>query len=175
MFVGTGRLLAPEDQGSTQQQTMYAVRDGTKTRAFGSQALSRFRSRAVGSSRSRGADLVAVSNLIEGAKLDSAKPMGWYYDLTGSNGGVSERIILSLQANDGVVTWVGSIMNDDPCNATGNAIVYAVSYGTGQSVLYKLESGLYKQVEITDPILGGLADTSLVRVGSSIRVLGTPT
>ncbi|WP_374243394.1 pilus assembly protein [Zoogloea sp.] len=172
VFVGTGRLLAPEDQGSTQQQTMYAVRDGTKTRAFGNKSY-QVPFPSGGFFPVTRSNLVAVSNLIEGAKLDSAKPMGWYYDLTGSNGGVSERIILSLQANDGVVTWVGSIMNDDPCNATGNAIVYAVSYGTGQSVLYKLESGLYKQVEMTDPILGGLADTSLVRVGSSIRVLGT--
>lgn len=172
VFVGTGRLLSSEDQGNTQQQTMYAVRDGTKTRAFGTKPYQVAFPSGGFFPVTRG-NLVEVTNLIEGAKLDSAKPMGWRYDLTGSNAGVTERIILSLQANDGVVTWVGSIMNDDPCNASGNAIVYAVHYGTSQSVLYKLESGLYKQIEMTAPILGGLADTTLVRVGSSIRVLGT--
>lgn len=172
IFVGTGRLLDSEDQGNNQQQSIYAIRDGTKSRAFGAKSYQvPFPSGgAFPISRS---NLVQVTDLIEGAKLDTTKPMGWYYDLTGVNAGVTERIVLNLQANDGVVTWVGSIMNDDPCNASGNAVVYAVHYGNAQSVLYKLESGLYKQIEMTDPIIGGLADTTLVRVGSSIRVLGT--
>ena len=54
---------------------------------------------------------------------------------------------LNLQANDGVVTWVGSIMNDDPCNASGSARLYAVHYGSGQSVFYKIVDGLRTQVE----------------------------
>lgn len=172
VFVGTGRLLSAEDQENSQKQSMYAVRDGTKTRAFGSESYQV--SLPSGSSFPvKRSNLVEVTDLIAGAKLDSAKPMGWYYDLTGANAASAERIILNLQANDGVVTWVGSLMNDDPCNAGGDATIYAVHYGTGQSVLYRLDSGLYKQIPMSDPIIGGLADTTLVRVGSSIRVLGT--
>ena len=104
--------------------------------------------------------------------------MGWYYDLTGrdttSTTGVAatERIILSLQANDGVLTWAGTIMNSDPCSITGTARLYSVQYGTGQSVFYKIVDGLRSQTEWLN-IDAGLADTTLLRVGSSIRVLGT--
>ena len=121
--------------------------------------------------------LAAVTNLLAGATADSATPMGWYYDLTGrftsvGKPAVTERIVLNLQANDGVVTWGGSILNDDPCNASGTTRLYSVYYGSGQSVLTTIVGGQRSRIEWLD-LSPGLADTSLVRIGSSIRVLGT--
>lgn len=175
VFVGTGRLLSSEDQGNSQQQTIYAVRDGTKSRAFGSESYQAPLPSGASFPAKR-ANLVAVSSLLSGATLNDSTPMGWYYDLTGkfvsAEGTVTERIILNLQANDGVLTWAGSIMNDDPCNASGSARLYAVHYGSGQSVFYKIVDGLRTQVEWLN-LDAGLADTTLVRIGQSIRVLGT--
>lgn len=178
VFVGTGRLLAPEDLANSQQHTLYAVRDGTKSRAYGGESHQLPLPDGV-SFPVRRAVMSPVTDLIGGATLQSDKPMGWYTDLTGNylpgdgKAPVTERVVLSLQANDGVLNWVGSILNDDPCNASGTARVYAVHYGNGQSVLRTLVDGLATRsrwIEVKD---AGLADTTLVRVGSSIRILGT--
>lgn len=178
VFVGTGRLLASEDLANSQQHTMYAVRDGTKSRAYGNEAhqVPLPDSASFPVTRSM---LSPVTDLISGAKLQSEAPMGWYTDLTGDfhpgdgKAAVTERVVLNLQANDGVLSWVGSILNDDPCSASGTARVYAVHYGNGQSILNTRVDGLAartKWIEVTD---AGLADTTLVRVGTSIRILGT--
>ncbi|MBN9697095.1 MAG: hypothetical protein J0L85_14975 [Zoogloea sp.] len=178
VFVGTGRLLASEDLANSQQHTMYAVRDGTKSRAYGNEAHQVPLPDGASFPVTR-TMLSPVTDLIGGAKLQSEAPMGWYTDLTGDfrpgdgKAPVTERVVLSLQANDGVLSWVGSILNDDPCNASGTARVYAVYYGNGQSILHTRVDGLAARtrwIEVTD---AGLADTTLVRVGTSIRILGT--
>ena len=176
VFVGTGRLLSLEDQGNTQPQTLYAFRDGTKSRAYGSESHETALPSGVSFPIVRG-NMAAVTNLLAGATADNATPMGWYYDLTGrfTNAGkqaVTERIVLNLQANDGVVTWGGSILNDDPCNASGTTRLYSAYYGSGQSVLSTVVGGQRSRIEWLE-LSPGLADTSLVRIGSSIRVLGT--
>ena len=176
VFVGTGRLLSLEDQGNTQQQTLYAFRDGTKSRAYGSESHETALPGGVSFPITR-AKMAAVTNLLAGATADSATPMGWYYDLTGrfasvGKPAVTERIVLNLQANDGVVTWGGSILNDDPCNASGTTRLYSAYYGSGQSVLSTVVGGQRSRIEWME-LSPGLADTSLVRIGSSIRVLGT--
>jgi type IV pilus assembly protein PilY1 len=82
VFVGTGRLLSLEDQGNTQQQTLYAFRDGTKSRAYGSESHETALPGGVSFPITR-AKMAAVTNLLAGATADNATPMGWYYDLTG--------------------------------------------------------------------------------------------
>ncbi len=176
VFVGTGRLLSLEDQGNSQQQTLYAFRDGTKSRAYGTESHETPLPTGTSFPITR-AKMAAVTNLLAGATADNATPMGWYYDLTGrftsaGKQAVTERIVLNLQANDGVVTWGGSILNDDPCNASGTTRLYSVYYGSGQSVLTTVVGGQRSRIEWLD-LSPGLADTSLVRIGSSIRVLGT--
>lgn len=176
VFVGTGRLLSLEDQGNSQQQTIYAFRDGTKSRAYGSESHETALPSGVSFPIAR-SNMTGVTNLLAGATSDNATPMGWYYDLTGrftsvGKQPVTERIVLNLQANDGVVTWGGSILNDDPCNASGTTRLYSAYYGSGQSVLTTVVGGQRSRIEWLE-LSPGLADTSLVRIGSSIRVLGT--
>ncbi len=184
VFVGTGRLLSPEDQGNSQQQTMYAFRDGTKSRAYGSATHEVPLPENVSFPITR-AKMARVTNLLAGATSDDALPMGWYYDLTSSwneAGGTAEnnqqlateRIVLNLQANDGVLTWIGSLPNDDPCSPSGASRLYSTYYGSGQSVLTVMQGDQRVRREwIGDKSALGLADTALVRIGSRISVLGT--
>jgi len=186
VFVGTGRLLAAEDLNNVQQQTMYAVQDGTKSAAFGAESNQLAFPSGFSAFPVTRANLVPVSDLLAGATLSASTPMGWYYDLTGTQSqtisGVStlvsrERVVLNLQANDGVLTWVGTLLTSDPCNASVNGTLYSVHYGSGQSVLTTVNA---QGLSSTIPYLAGIAgltDTSLVRfrtsTGQSIRVLGT--
>ncbi|WP_374485668.1 pilus assembly protein [Zoogloea sp.] len=171
VFVGTGRLLASEDQGNSQVQTVYAIRDGTRSTAYGDESY-QMSFPAGGSFPATRSAMNKVTNLIEGAKLDASAPMGWYYDLTGVSGSVHERIIVGLQTFDGVLSWTGSLLNNDPCNVTGTSRTYSVSYGTGQSVLYTTVGGVGSPVQYLEGS-DGLTGMQLVRLGNRIVIVGT--
>lgn len=171
VFVGTGKLLSSSDQANSQTQTFYAFRDGTKTMAYGDEA-NQAALPSGGSFPITRSQMSQVTNLIGGVTLDSSKPMGWYYDLTGVDSGVKERITVTPEANDGVVSWVGNIYNNDPCNPTGSARIYSVSYGTAQSVLYTLVDTKYSTIQYATSDKA-LADITLVKVGSSVKIIGT--
>lgn len=174
VFVGTGRLLGSSDLTDRQKQTFYAIRDGSQTRAYGTDSTYQ-ETLPTGVSwpvTRAGGKMNQVTSLLAGVTVDDSKPMGWYYDLTGI-GGDAERVVVNLQANDGVVTWAGSIYNGDPCNLGGVGRVYSVNYGNAQSVLYRTTAnGTREQIPFAD-IASALVDITLVRVGSSIRVVGT--
>ena len=184
VFVGTGRLLSPEDQGNSQQQTMYAFRDGTKSRAYGTASHEVPLPEDIAFPVTRD-NMVKVSDLLAGATASDSKPMGWFYDLTstwdeeGNAGGneqqlATERVVLNLQANDGVLTWIGSLPNQDPCSPSGTSRLYSTYYGSGQSVLTILKGDQrIRRPWIGDKTALGLTDTALVRIGSRISVLGT--
>ncbi|MDD3354386.1 PilC/PilY family type IV pilus protein [Zoogloea sp.] len=173
VFVGTGRLLGPEDLPNTQVQTVYAFKDGTRVKAYGTNSNQLPLPSGISFPLQRGV-VSQVVNLLSGAPVDDSKPMGWYYDLTGSASGTRERITLNLQTNDGLLTWVGSLMNDDPCNPAGTSRTYSVSYGSGQSRLYELVGGLRSPAQYLSSSKG-FAGVQLIRVGNSIRIVGTTT
>jgi type IV pilus assembly protein PilY1 len=172
VFVGTGRLLASEDQPNSQVQTIYAIRDGTQSAAYGT-ADNQMAFPSGGSFPATRSLMSQVSNLIEGAKLTESKPMGWFYDLTGVSGSVRERIIVGLQTFDGVLSWTGSLLNSDPCNVTGTSRTYSVNYGTGQSVLYTTSSSINTPVQYLEGGSTGLTGIRLVRLGNKIVIVGT--
>lgn len=124
VFVGTGKFLDITDLTDTQQQTMYALRDGSGS-APATTGLPLTRS-----------VLTQVTDLTQGASIgDSAS--GWYYDLTGSAGGTTggtERIVVSPTAATGldIVAWTTVIPSSDPCSLQG--ALYATNYA-GDSVL----------------------------------------
>ena len=172
VFVGTGRYLAGSDQSNTQPNSFYGLRDGTKTHAFGNSSNQTALPSDVSFPITR-SSMTKVSSLLSGATLSESTPMGWYYDLVGvSKAGITERVINSLQANDGVVSWIGSISNDDPCSPGGGAKLYSVQYGTGQTVLRELVAELGSPIE-WQTVDQGLAGITLLRVGSGIRIMGT--
>ena len=129
VLFGTGVLLAVTDVPDTQMQTFYAIIDGTAT---GFNAVSAPITRA---------NLTPISN----AQLSSTVPnpilttgpLGWYTDLSIDAGsGIGWRVVLNPQAFNGIVTFATSLTTaTDPCSPQGSSRVYAVDYGTVDSVL----------------------------------------
>ena len=135
VFVGTGKALDASDLSDTQQQSLYALRDGdTTTPSTTTTPITR-------------ADLQKISDMTKGATVaDSAK--GWYYDLTGSAGtnGGTERIVVDPDAAAGTFTvaWATMTPSSDPCSLKGN--IYAANFGTGQSTLLDSSGNLVKSL-----------------------------
>jgi type IV pilus assembly protein PilY1 len=114
VFVGTGQFLAISDLSTTQQQTMYAIMDGSGSAPLTS-GLPITRS-----------GLTADTNLLTGVVIPSTSD-GWYYDLTGSagTGGGTERVVVSPDAAAGVtdVVWTTLVPSSDPCSLSSNIYV----------------------------------------------------
>ncbi len=120
VFIGTGRLLDDTDLTDTtiadQEQTFYAIRDGTTTTPNPiTAALSR-------------ADLVALTDKINGLSSKPAK--GWYDDLP-----AGERIITPVQAALSVVAYAGTSPQDNPCLTGEPATLYVREFSLGESLL----------------------------------------
>ncbi|HET7331732.1 pilus assembly protein [Dyella sp.] len=124
VFVGTGKFLDITDLTDTQQQTMYALRDGSgSTPSTSGLPLKR-------------TALTAITDLTQGTTVSDSST-GWYYDLTGSaggNNGGTERIVVAPAAATGlnIVAWTTVIPSSDPCSLQG--ALYATNY-SGASVL----------------------------------------
>jgi len=129
IFIGTGKLLHKDDLADTQLQTFYAIRDGSRSQAFGTgsgqSALFGGLSHPISKSK-----LVAVTNLVAGYLPDTSKPMGWYYDLH-----ASEKITTPIDANEGLISWNGYVPTDDPCAPGAASNLYVAEYDTGKSRL----------------------------------------
>ncbi|AIF47399.1 pilus assembly protein [Dyella japonica] len=126
VFVGTGQALDTTDLNSTQVETMYALRDGdSATPSTTGLPIKR-----------QTTTLHQVTDLKQGVTMQDTDA-GWFYDLTGSAGtnGGTERIVIDPDAAAGVytLTWATMTPTTDPCTLAGN--IYAVSYGSGASVL----------------------------------------
>lgn len=159
VFVGTGQFLDISDLTTTQQQTMYALRDGSGTTPS-TTGLPLTRS-----------SLTAVTDLTVGASLSDSS-LGWYYDLTGSAGGTNggtERIVVNPAATAGlnVLAWVTVIPSSDPCSLQG--AIYATDY-TGVSVLESSSGSVVTHLTTQSAPTG----VSILQNGSS-AVVGTNT
>jgi type IV pilus assembly protein PilY1 len=123
-FVGSGQLLDPSDLLDTQVQSMYAIRDGTRTTPSKiAKALMR-------------ADLVEVKNA---AGLASRPDHGWYQDLAEAAG---QRIVVPPEADMGVVAYVTTEPpGTDPCFTGQPARIHAREYALGGSRLPGADPG----------------------------------
>ncbi|MEO8999440.1 MAG: PilC/PilY family type IV pilus protein [Rhodanobacter sp.] len=143
VFVGTGQALDVSDFSTTQQQTMYALRDGDAN-APSTTSLPITRSTAT---------LKVLTDLTVGVSLVDTDA-GWYYDLTGTAGvgGATERIVIDPDAAAGTntIAWGTLTPTSDPCALSGN--IYAASFATGQSVLLDSSNNIMaKQTATTAP------------------------
>jgi type IV pilus assembly protein PilY1 len=169
VFVGTGKLLHADDRVNSQQQTFYGFRDGTVTKPYGMGGYDLPEGASLPVSREQ---MKKVTSLVDGVTQAGGEPMGWYYDLSGVMGNMTEQVVLHPQANEGVVSWVGNQMSTDKCDSTGESSAYAVKYGTAKSVFGSNANGARVPVNKVKTS-SSLAGASLVRYGSTIRVLGT--
>ena len=174
VFVGTGRLLAPEDIINSQQQSFYAIRDGLQSMAYGSGtnllALPSGVSFPVGRS-----DLLANTSLLTGVSTANDSSMGWYFDLPGvvvtSTTTQRERVTVPLVASNGIISWIGSLLNDDPCSVNGVSFIYAVQYGSGKSVLTSTDPNTSLPVLVQSySSSSGIVGIVLSRVGNGVSV-----
>lgn len=172
VFVGTGKLLHTNDRTNTQQQTFYALRDGTVSDPYSS-APGAVNPLPSGVTFPVERDkMVQVTNLVDGVTLDSSKPMGWFYDLTGLRGTLAEQVVQHPQVNEGLVSWVGTLMNQDKCNPGGESAAYAVKYGSAKSAFATVQNGVRVPIAFVTST-SGIVGSRLVRYGSSIRLLGS--
>jgi len=128
VFVGTGRLLADSDVVSTQGQTFYAINDGTQTAFFTSSTAPT----AFPFDRGDMVNNNSVSGLSSTLPTDKA---GWYKDLGIGSNGVGYRINADMRSSAGVIVFVANLTGGDACNPSGSNETYALTYGTGKSVL----------------------------------------
>jgi type IV pilus assembly protein PilY1 len=117
VFVGTGRLLHEDDLTDTQQQSMYAVRDGTYDTPLPTPTTV---------TRS---DLSLVDG-IAGLGTGVIPPKGWYDDLPAGS-----RMITPPVAAIGFVGYVATGTATDPCEAGQPAHVFARGFSNGESTL----------------------------------------
>src|SRR5207247_6270551 len=125
VFIGTGRLLDETDITNTtianQQQTFYAIRDGTTTTPNPITAALQPR-----------ADFDALSSVSNGEILGlTQKPAkGWYDDLP-----AGERMITPVRAAVSVVAYAGTAAQDNPCLTGLPATLYVRGFSFGESLL----------------------------------------
>lgn len=172
LFVGTGRLLHTNDRDNKQQQTFYALRDGTASDPYSSAANATNPLPSGVSFPVKRTNMVQVDSLITGVIQESSKPMGWFYDLTGLRGTLAEQVVIHPQVNEGVVSWIGTLMNQDKCNPGGESAAYAVKYGSAKSTFAKIVDNVRVPIAFVTQD-SGLVGSKMVRLGSSIRLLGS--
>ena len=180
VFIGTGRFLDTTDVAIAQQQSFYAIRDGSVDLRFETTASSTGQALPTGVSFPiTRANLANNSNLVTGltAAQITSNPMGWYFELPGvvpaTGTAVSrERISLNPKASQGFVTWVGSVPDTNACNPNGVSNQYATTYGGGKTLLYTTNT-LGVRTYLSSIQTTALVKSQLVNVGDSVRVLGT--
>jgi len=141
VLVGTGRLLDTTDVASTQQQTFYAINDGTRAIFNTSATLPAGLSFPI--TRSNLNDDTAT--LTTGIGTNPANPMGYFVDL-GFSGGVPYRINVEMASGLGGIAFISNLTSGDACNPSGSFRGYILSYGTGQSKFRDVSSNLVPYV-----------------------------
>jgi type IV pilus assembly protein PilY1 len=141
VFVGTGRLLADSDISSTQQQTFYAIVDGTASAFYTDATLPS----AAGGFPIKRASMVDNTTGTTGISTSaaSAKPMGYYMDLGFGDNGVAYRINTDIASSAGIVAFSSNLTSNSVCSAEAKYRGYAITYGLGKTVLNSddLETG----------------------------------
>jgi type IV pilus assembly protein PilY1 len=165
VLIGTGRLLADSDLGSTQRQSFYAIVDG------GASAGAFYRTSTLPSGVSfpitRSA-LNANSDLLSGIGTAPTYPMGWYLDLGPADGTVAERITVSPVSNVGIVGIGVNRPGESACEPGGTSRVLAFRFGTGKSVLVDSANVLVAQSTVSR---GLITDLGILSSGGKIRLV----
>jgi type IV pilus assembly protein PilY1 len=130
VFIGTGKLLADTDITTNQQQTFYAINDGTQTNFNVAGTLPS----GVTFPVMRNNLNPVTSSDIDGIGSNPAFPSGWYQDLAVVNN-VAERINAPITTNNGIVAYSANYPGGDVCTPSGSNKTYARAYATGQSKL----------------------------------------
>ncbi|MBU2407871.1 MAG: pilus assembly protein, partial [Gammaproteobacteria bacterium] len=161
VMFGTGQLLDTVDINLSSTQAFYAIIDGTSA-TFGTAA-----SLPAGVSypivRSK---LTALTDtdLISGTAISYANTAGWYLDL-GVASGTAWRLVSNPTSINGVVGFASLLTTGDACSPSGQSRIYAIDFGTGQSII--TPAGTVPYVSSTSAV----TDLKFVSVDSRIRLV----
>jgi len=143
VFVGTGRLLDQTDLTTpsiaNQQQTLYAIRDGTAITPSAD---------AVPLQPRNPGNLVPLTAAQKVSGLSGTPAKGWYDDLP-----PGQRIVSPVRAALSLVAYAGTAAQNNPCLTGEPATLYVRSFATGQSLIPSSTAGY-------DPITGGVAEAT---------------
>ncbi|HQR10175.1 MAG TPA: PilC/PilY family type IV pilus protein [Casimicrobiaceae bacterium] len=167
VFFGTGRLLHSDDltlPAIPQQQTFYAIRDGTLTTV--QTAGLPIQPRAPGM-------LASVATASLGAIAGGA-PNGWYQDLPNDPATAegAQRIVQDPDANANIASWIGTKIQDDPCLISLPAYLYARDYTSARSLILDSAGSLVPYIYFSTGLTGAPI-SGLTQADGSIT-LGTP-
>jgi type IV pilus assembly protein PilY1 len=127
VLVGTGRMLADSDLSDAQQQTFYAIIDGTAQAFFDARNAPTGHGLPI-----RRADLTENRSLLDGVPDGR---LGWYFDLGHSPAGTAERITVMPVFNNGIVAFAANLPNVDPCSPGGTSRQFAIELSNGRTAL----------------------------------------
>jgi type IV pilus assembly protein PilY1 len=166
VFVGTGRLLADIDLGSSTQQTFYSFSDGNNA-AFSTNTTTLTRS-----------DLVDDSASVVGGVTVSAPKRGYFIDLKqylsppAGQQPAAERVNVQPVASGGVVSFAANLFGQDPCS-TGSGRLFALGYDSGSGGTGSVGNSLLTGAT------GSAVEASVPPVGSgpitNVSIVATPT
>jgi type IV pilus assembly protein PilY1 len=140
--VGTGKLLDSGDLVTEQQQSMYAIIDGT-SRSFSAAPPAGF-----GYPFGR-SSLRALTDITTSVALNPATHQGWYLDLGTTTGTPSYRVNTDSTSFFGVLEFLAMTpASNDPCRA-GQSRAYAIELGTGQSNLLNTDGSTLAYYTVT--------------------------
>jgi type IV pilus assembly protein PilY1 len=125
--VGTGRLLAASDLGSTDKQRFYAIMDGFNAKFNEPKDLPS----AIGAFPITNSSLRQLTNTAQEIKLDLDTEIGWYLELDSA-----WRVLSDSTAFFGTVSFPAMAPSTgNVCEPSGSSRIYALDLGTGVSSL----------------------------------------
>jgi type IV pilus assembly protein PilY1 len=150
VFVGTGKLYDDTDLADSQLQTMYALRDGTSAAPWALPATPIDRT-TNGCTPDPCLQPLPAADPTNNFGLLNVPAKGWYHDLPAGS-----RIVVAPQAAFGVIAYVATKPQTDPCLTGLPVTIYARDYGTGQSLLTTNDDGTGDIVAGIDVAAGGV-------------------
>jgi type IV pilus assembly protein PilY1 len=132
VLFGTGELLSVNDVPSTQNQSFYAIIDGT---------ASGFNTITAPITRGNLTTITTPQTISGTPNAIPSTSDGWVTDLgqdipAPPGSGIGWRMVLNPQAFNGIVTFATSLTTaTNPCSPQGSSRVYALDYATVLSVL----------------------------------------
>ena len=160
VMVGTGKLLADSDIGTSAQQSFYAMIDGFLP--FGAFYGTTANPLPTGVTFPlKRSELNVNSNpLTNGIGSSPASSMGWYIDLpVTTSPAIAQRVNVDPTADQGFVAFIGNTPNGSACNPSGTGVVYTFQFATGQSVLTNVDGS-------------AALSAQLVGLGTDVAILG---
>lgn len=163
VMIGTGRLLAPSDIDSTDQQSFYAIIDGTASQFNTNATLPAGETFPLNRS-----DLVNdTTTLTSGIGSTPSAPSGWYVDLNATGTSPAERIDINPTANYGIVAFAANTPLGDICDPSGTTRIFGINFGTGGSVLVNHTNAI---IDSSTALTGIATDINITNVAGSLRI-----